>query len=386
MPFYVSRGNIPPKRHIQHRDAQGNLYHEEHASREGFSSIYSNLYHLRPPTRISEVGEFKTIKYSALENQKHRHRHLETFKFEPKGNWVTGRRLLAFNNDVALMSVRPEKEGEFFYRNGVGDEVIFVHHGKGVLRSVFGKLPYGPGDYIVIPRGIQYRLETDGQDNRFFIIESAGIIEPPRRYRNEYGQLLEHAPFCERDFRVPDFEEAVDETGKFPFWLKLAHGIQEYTLAQNPFDVVGWDGFYYPWIFNIKDFMSIVGRIHQPPPVHQTFQAPGFVVCSFCPRLYDFHEKSIPAPYNHSNIDSDEVLYYVEGDFMSRKGVSEGSITIHPYGIAHGPQPGRYEGSIGKKATDEYAVMVDTFRPLTIAREANDIDDPHYPYSWIDDK
>ncbi len=209
-------------------------------------------------------------------------------------------------------------------------------------------------------------------------------MEPPKRYRNEYGQLLEHAPYCERDIRVPEFTEPIDEEGEFRFLLRTASGIQEYAFAQHPFDVVGWDGFYYPWIFNIRDFMPITGKIHQPPPVHQTFQAPGYVICSFCPRLFDYHEQSIPAPYNHSNVDSDEVLYYVEGDFMSRKGVSEGSITIHPYGIAHGPQPGKYEGSIGAKETDEYAVMLDTFRPLIIAQNSLAIDDPDYPYSWIE--
>ncbi len=384
MPFYLRRGNIPPKRHTQHRDKNGNLYHEEHASREGFSSIYSNMYHLRPPTRIAKVGEFKTIKYLPADGEEHRHRHLETMKFEPKGNWVSGRRLLAFNNDVALISAVPEKQGDFFYRNGIGDEVIFVHGGRGVVKSIFGKLNYGSGDYIVIPRGVLYQLVTQSNDNRFLIIESSGMVEPPNRYRNEYGQLLEHAPYCERDIRVPEFEQPIDEEGEFPFLLKLGDGIQEYAFAQHPFDIVGWDGYYYPWIFNIRDFMPIVGKIHQPPPVHQTFQAPGFVICSFCPRLFDFHEKSIPAPYNHSNIDSDEVLYYFEGDFMSRKGVSEGSITIHPYGIAHGPQPGRYEASIGKKQTDEFAVMLDTFRPLKVAQDAVDVDDPKYPYSWIE--
>jgi homogentisate 1,2-dioxygenase len=384
MPFYIRRGSIPPKRHIQHRDPKGNLYHEEHASREGFSSIYSNLYHLRPPTRISKVGSFTPVKYDAVENQPHRHRHLETLKFKSRGNWISGRRLLAFNNDVALFTCAPSQKTDFFYRNGIGDEVIFVHHGQGKIKSLFGNLSYGPGDYIIIPRGTLYQLEFEGKDNRFLIIESAGMIEPPSRYRNEYGQLLEHAPFCERDFRVPEFVEPVNKQGDHQFLVKLSNGIQEYAFAQHPFDLVGWDGFYYPWIFNIRDFMPVVGKVHQPPPVHQTFQAPGFVICSFCPRLFDFHELAIPTPYNHSNVDSDEVLYYVEGDFMSRKGVGEGSITIHPYGIAHGPHPGRYEGSIGQKKTDEYAVMLDTFRPLRIAKDALEVDDPNYPYSWLE--
>ncbi len=383
MPFYIKQGKIPRQRHTQLRDDRGNLYHEEHVSREGFSSVYSNLYHLRPPTRISRVGEFRPVEYLPAEEHVHRHHHLETQKFGPKGDWVFGRRLLAFNNDVAMMMVTPEKRGDLFYRNAYADELFFVHQGKGKLTCAFGNLEYGPGDYIVIPRGVLYHLETDGKDNRFFLIESAGMIEPPQRYRNEYGQLLEHAPYCERDIRVPEFTGPVDEEGEFPFLIKIARGIQHYTLAQHPFDVVGWDGFYYPWIFNIQNFMPIVGKIHQPPPVHQTFQAPGFVVCSFVPRLFDFHEKSIPAPYNHRNVDSDEVLYYVAGDFMSRKGISVGSMTIHPYGIAHGPQPGRYEESIGKKKTDELAVMLDTFRPLTLAMDAMKVDDPDYLYSWM---
>lgn len=383
MPFYLKYGSIPPKRHIQHRDPNGKLYHEEHVSREGFSNIYSNVYHLRPPTRISKVGKFHLIKYFAAPETEHRHHHLETFKFEPKGNWISGRRLVAFNNDVALMTAAPVEQGKFFYRNAIGDELIFIHKGSGVFHSTFGNLKYGAGDYLIIPRGTLYQLYLESEHNRFFILESAGMIETPRHYRNEYGQLLEHSPFCERDFRVPEFVKPVDEEGEFPLQVKLASGIQEYTLAHHPFDLVGWDGFYYPWAFNIKDFMPIVGAVHQPPPVHLNFEAPGYVVCSFCPRLFDFHPQAIPAPYNHSNIDSDEVLYYVEGDFMSRKGVSEGSITIHPYGIPHGPQPGKYEESIGKPRTEEYAVMVDTFKPLKIAKDAMEVDDPAYPYSWL---
>lgn len=385
MPFYVRQGNLPPKRHIQHRDPEGRLYHEEHISREGFSDVYSNLYHHRAPTRVAAVGDFTPLSLKPSEDRKHRHRHLETYKYEPKGDWVSGRRAIAFNNDVAMFTARPAEQGDYFYRNGVSDEVIFVHHGTGVLKSYFGKLAFGPGDYIVIPRGILYSFSLDSlEEARLLIMESAGPVEPPNRYRNEYGQLLEHAPYCERDIRVPEAMPSVDEEGEFPFKLRTTEGIQDYTLAHHPFDVVGWDGFYYPWIFNIRDFMPITGKLHMPPPIHQTFQAPGYVICSFCPRLYDYHELSIPAPYNHSNVDSDEVLYYVEGDFMSRTGVSEGSITIHPYGLAHGPQPGKYEGSIGKTGTDEYAVMLDTFRPLIPAQDSLLVDDPDYPLSWLD--
>lgn len=382
MPFYVRQGNLPSKRHIQHRSAEGELYHEEHVGREGFSDVYSNLYHLRPPTRIASVGEQKFFSLKPAEDRKHRHRHLETFKFDAKGNWVTGRRAIAYNSDVALFTARPAEQGDFFYRNGMSDEVLFVHQGKGYLESYFGRLTFGPGDYVVVPKGILYRLHLESDDSRFLIVESAGPVEPPRRYRNEYGQLLEHSPYCERDIRVPEMMPPVDRDENFAFWLRTMDGIQEYEYGQHPFDVVGWDGYYYPWIFNIKDFMPITGKIHQPPPVHQTFQAPGYVICSFCPRLFDYHEDAIPAPYNHSNVDSDEVLYYVEGDFMSRRGVSQGSITIHPYGLAHGPQPGLYEASIGKKATEEYAVMIDTFRPLIPAQESLLVDDPDYPLSW----
>jgi homogentisate 1,2-dioxygenase len=312
----------------------------------------------------------------------HRHRHLETFRFSARGNWVTGRRILAYNKTVVMSTATPADTGDFFYRNAHAYELIFVHKGSGILQSQFGDLPFGGGDYLVIPGGTLYRLQHKSSDAHYLIIEAFGEIRPPKRYLNKHGQLLEHAPFCERDIRVPDFVEAKDEKGDFTVLVKSFRGLQEYTLAHHPFDIVGWDGYFYPWAFNIKDFMSITGRIHQPPPVHQTFDGPGFVICSFCPRMFDYHELSIPAPYIHSNVDSDEVLYYVEGDFMSRKGVSDGSITIHPAGLPHGPQPGRYEGSIGAKETFEYAVMLDTFGPLNIAADADEIDDPKYPLSW----
>lgn len=384
MPFYVKRGNIPPKRHIQHRDGSGRLYYEDHISREGFSDIYSNMYHLRQPTSIAEVGEFTAFALKPAEERVHRHRHLETFKFPPGGNWVFGRKAIAFNNDVALKVAAPVEQGNFFYRNGIADEIIFMHHGKGTIHSYFGRLDYIPGDYVVIPKGVLYKLELKSDDTRFLIIEATGPVEPPKRYRNKYGQLLEHAPYCERDIRVPEFVEPINEEGRFDFLLRTVGGYQRYQFAHHPFDVVGWDGFYYPWIFNIHDFMPITGKVHMPPPIHQTFEAPGFVVCSFVPRLYDYHELSIPAPYNHQNVDSDEVLYYVEGQFMSRKGIGEGSITIHPYGLAHGPQPGKYEESIGKKETNELAVMLDPFRPLIPAQDAMQVDDPNYPLSWME--
>jgi homogentisate 1,2-dioxygenase len=384
MPFYIKKGSVPNKRHTQHRDQNGNLYHEELISREGFSDIYSNVYHIHPPTRISKYGEFRKIKLHPVENYVHRHRHWETFKLNEKGNWAEDRKVLSFNNDVVMSIAKPKENHDFYYRNANADEMIFVHKGNGKLISQFGELNFIEGDYIIIPGGILYKLEFSSKNNHLLIIESFGPIQPPKRYLNKFGQLMEHAPFCERDIRTPEFIEPVNKLGDFPIKVKLRDGMQDIILAHHPCDLVGWDGYYYPWILNIKDFMPIVGKIHQPPPVHQTFSGPGFVICSFVPRLFDFHEKSIPAPYNHSNVDSDEVLYYFEGDFMSRKGVSLGSITLHPSGFPHGPQPGKYEGSIGKKETFEYAVMLDTYKPLIVAKDAEEIDDPKYPFSWME--
>ncbi len=385
MPFYVQRGEIPGKRHIQFRGPNGELRYEELIGREGFSDVSSNVYHLHPPTRVKKMGRLTPHEMPKTTAETHRHRHLETFKFEARGNWVSGRRILAHNNDVVMSVCTPAEQAGFFYRNAHAYELIFVHKGRGVLHSLFGDLDFGPGDYMVIPGGSLCQLQYDAAETpRFLIIEAKGEITPPGRYLNKHGQLLEHAPFCERDIRTPRFVAPKDETGDFDILVNTFRGMQAYTMAHHPFDIVGWDGYFYPWIFNIRDFMPITGKIHQPPPVHQTFDGPGFVICSFCPRLFDYHELSIPAPYAHSNVDSDEVLYYVEGDFMSRTGISDGSITIHPAGLPHGPQPGKYEGSIGKKETLEYAVMLDTFRPLNITVEADGIDDAHYPYSWLE--
>lgn len=385
MPFYIRQGDIPDKRHIQHFHNNA-LCYEEHISREGFSDIYSNLYHIYPPTRVAKVGDFEPLKLTPSAERIHRHHHFELFNIKPAGDWISGRKYLLYNNDVRMSGAAPNKNATYFFRNTGGDEVIFVHHGTGTLETLFGNLKFGPGDYIVIPLGTLYRMNFEGADNRLLIIESTGIVTTPKRYRNKHGQLLEHAPFCERDIRVPRFFDPVDETGEFEIRVQLHDGYQNYTLAHHPFDVVGWDGYYYPWIFNINDFMPITGKVHQPPPVHQTFEGPGFVICSFVPRLFDYHEKAIPAPYAHSNVESDEILYYVAGDFMSRKGVSEGSVTLHPRGLPHGPQPGKYEGSIGKKETDEVTVMLDTFNPLHITDEAVELDDPQYPYSWQEGK
>ncbi len=385
MPIYQQRGNIPGKRHTQHRDSEGNLYYEEHISREGFSDIYSNVYHIFPPTRVNKIDKYIPLELKSAKDKSHRHHHLETFKFEPFGDWVFGRQYLAFNNDLILAICSPVNNVDFFYKNGMADEILFVHQGNGTLRSMFGNLDFKGGDYIVIPRGIVYSIDFKTEVNRLLVIESKGALRTPRRYRNRHGQLLEHSPFCERDFRVPEFQDPVRKKSDHRIYLRLQDGIQPFTLAHHPFDLVGWDGFYYPWIFNINDFMPITGKIHQPPPVHQTFEGEGYVICSFVPRLFDYHEQSIPAPYAHSNLDSDEILYYVSGNFMSRKGISEGSITLHPMGLSHGPQPGKYEGSIGKKETNELAVMIDTFQPLHLTNTAMQVDDENYPYSWLEE-
>jgi homogentisate 1,2-dioxygenase len=385
MPYYLKRGSIPSKRHIQHFTAENKLCYEEHISRKGFSDIYSNVYHLYPPTEVVEIDKFIPIDLHPMKDTTHRHHHLETFKFDPYGDWVFGRQYIAFNNDIILATASPQKKTDFFYKNGSADEILFIHRGKGVLESLFGKLTFTEGDYIVIPRGVIYQMTFKSKNNRLLIFESRGAVKTPKQYRNENGQLMEHAPFNERDFRMPEFRQPVDQKGEFQIFLRTESGIQPFYLAHHPFDLVGWDGYYYPWIFNINDFMPITGKIHQPPPVHQTFESDGYVICSFVPRLFDYHEKAIPAPYAHSNIESDEILYYVSGNFMSRTGISEGSITLHPMGISHGPQPGKYEASIGKKDTDELAVMLDTFRPLQLTNIAIQVDDESYPFSWLSD-
>lgn len=386
MPFYVKQGSIPSKRHIQHRNSAGKLYYEELISRAGFSDIYSNVYHIHPPTRVKHMGKFQSLELEPAFQAIHRHHHAETYKFSAGGDWISGRKPLYFNSDVVIGTASPSKNADFIYRNGHADELLYIQHGDGELVSLFGNLAFGAGDYIVIPKGVPYQLNfTNTDGNQIFWVESAGPLKTPARYRNHHGQHLEHAPFMERDFRVPELQAPVDKTGEFEVLVKLTNGYQTIYQANHPFDLVGWDGYYFPWILNINDFMPIVGKIHQPPPVHQTFEAPGFVVCSFVPRLFDWHDLSIPAPYAHSNVDSDEILYYSRGNFMSRKGISEGSITLHPAGLPHGPQPGKYENSIGKTETNELAVMVDTFKPLHLTALALEIDDPGYPLSWLEE-
>jgi homogentisate 1,2-dioxygenase len=383
MPFYHRLGKIPHKRHIQFRKEDGSLFREEVMGTKGFSGIQSILYHHHPPTQVSRVEWLREWQPELEEQGANRHRHLLTEGLTAGGDLVEGRVHLLANEDVAIGVVRPTEAMDYYFRNSDGDEVLFVHEGEGEFQSVFGQMPYRPGDYIVIPVGTTYRLEMKKGPQRFLVIESTGEITPPKRYRNEFGQLMEHSPYCERDIRVPESLKPRLESGTFEVRVKAQGQLTVYQYDFHPFDVVGWDGYLYPWIFNVEDFEPITGRIHQPPPVHQTFAGPNFVICSFVPRLYDYHPEAIPAPYWHSNVNSDEVLYYVDGNFMSRKGIREGSITLHPSGLPHGPHPGKAEASIGKKGTEELAVMIDTFRPLRVTRAALKMEDADYIYSWL---
>ncbi|HEY1014915.1 MAG TPA: homogentisate 1,2-dioxygenase [Herpetosiphonaceae bacterium] len=384
MPFYHKLGTIPHKRHVQFRRPDGSLYREQVMGTKGFSGIESILYHNYPPTAILAVEDLGLVETPLEEPGALRHRHFKTSQMTTGGDPISGRRMLLANSDVRMGIVMPTEEQRYFYRNGEGDELLFVHEGEGVLETSFGLLPYRRGDYLVIPIGTTYRVNTGGAATKMLVLETTGELTTPKRYRNEHGQLLEHSPFCERDIRVPVELQPHDERGEFAVHVR-AHGrLTKHVLDHHPLDVVGWDGYLYPYALNIEDFEPITGRIHQPPPVHQTFAGPNFVVCSFVPRMFDYHPQAIPAPYNHSNVESDEVLYYVEGNFMSRRGVELGSITLHPSGMPHGPHPGTAEASIGKPATEELAVMVDTFRPLSIAREALPLEDPKYTYSWIE--
>jgi homogentisate 1,2-dioxygenase len=385
--FYVQRGQVPPKRHTQFRKPDGTLYAEELFGVEGFTGRASLLYHHTPPTRTHRMEKVRDVALEAWEDAPHRHHQVNTKDVEPGGDGVSGRLPLFFNADVVFGVVRPAEPMTRFYRNGEADEMLFVHEGHGTLETIFGPIPYRPGDYLVIPIGTTYRVvPAQDEAQRMLWLECPTNLEPPRRYRNEYGQLLEHSPYAERDIRPPAEMDANTESGEFVVEVKTRGRVTAYHFTHHPFDLVGWDGFLYPYAFNIGDFEPITGRVHQPPPVHQTFQARNFVVCSFVPRKFDYHPLAIPAPYNHSNINSDEVIYYVAGNFMSRRGVDISSFTVHPAGIPHGPHPGTVEASIGKEATEELAVMIDTFHPLHLTRQAAALDDPAYPFSWLPPK
>jgi homogentisate 1,2-dioxygenase len=384
MPFYNHLGSIPPKRHTQHRKKDGTLYYEQLYGTEGFHGFSSLLYHTHRPTMLKEIVGSTDLTPKAAVEKNIASRMIKGFNVVPQDDFLQARTIVLFNNDLNIALSAPKKSlRNYFYKNADADEVIFVHEGNGTLRTMLGNIPFSYGDYLVIPRGMIYQMDFENENNRHFIIESFSPIYTPRNYRNGFGQLLEHSPFCERDLRGPSSLETHDEFGEFTLKIKKQNTLHEVIYASHPFDVVGWDGYSFPYAFSIHEFEPITGRVHQPPPVHQTFEGNNFVICSFCPRLYDYHPLSIPAPYNHSNIDSDELLYYVDGDFMSRNHVEKGFISLHPGGIPHGPHPGAYERSIGQKETKELAVMVDTFKPLKLTQAAIDMQDESYAYSWL---
>jgi len=384
MPLYHQLGQVPPKRHTVFRKPNGGLYAEELVSTHGFSSTYALVYHCHPPTLVKQIREPHDVSPTIARDRHLKHTSLKGFQVKPKADYLESRVPVLVNDDLHISLAAPTNSmADYFYKNSQADEVIFIHEGSGVLKTGYGEIPFQYGDYLVIPRGIIYQLHFDNSNNRLFIVESFEPIRTPKRYRNEFGQLAEHAPFYERDIKRPQNLKTYDEFGDFEVRIKKQGLIYPYVYGSHPFDFIGWDGYHYPWAFSIHDFMPITGKLHQPPPVHQTFETNSFVLCSFCPRLYDYHPDSIPAPYNHSNVDSDEVLYYVDGDFMSRKSVERGQITLHPGGIPHGPHPGTVEKSIGQTKTDELAVMIDPFRPLKLTKEALEIEDPDYYISWL---
>jgi homogentisate 1,2-dioxygenase len=384
MPIYHQLGQIPKKRHIVFRKPNGKLYAEELVSTEGFSSVYSTVYHCHPPTIVKHLGEPYNVEPKIAKAKHLKHTSLIGFKIKPENDYLQSRKPVLVNDDLHISLAAPKQSmTDYFYKNSQADEIIFIHVGSGVLKTGFGEIKFEYGDYIVIPRGTIYQIHFNDQNNRLFIIESFSPIRTPKKYRNNHGQLLEHSPYCERDMKLPNNLVTHDQEGDFKVLIKKQGLIYPYTYGTHPFDFIGWDGYHFPYAISIHDFEPITGRIHQPPPVHQMFEAHNFVVCSFVPRKFDYHPESIPAPYNHSNVDSDEVLYYVDGDFMSRKSVEKGQITLHPGGIPHGPHPGTVEKSIGKDATEELAVMVDPFRPLMLTEDAIAIEDEDYYRSWI---
>lgn len=387
MPFYVQRGEVPRKRHIVFRQENGELYREHLMGTLGFSGPASLLYHVHPPTRVSATRALGRVERQVEEDPRLRMRHFRLGSLPAENCPVAGRTLLLFNADIAISLAAVQAAGQAapYYRNAQADEIVYVSEGQGVLESEFGELAFASGDYLVIPRGIlhRYRADAVAKQLRLLVVESAGPVAPPRRYCNERGQFLEHSPYCERDIRTPQFVPPRDQSGQFELIVKQNDMLTAVELDHHPWDVVGWDGYYYPWALSIHDFEPITGRLHQPPPVHQTFQGQGFVLCSFVPRLFDYHPEAVPAPYNHSNVMSDEVLYYANEEFMSRKGIGYASMTLHPAGLPHGPHPGKAEASIGQKETRELAVMVDTFRPLNVAAAATAVEDADYERSWL---
>lgn len=385
MPLYHKLGNIPPKRHTQFRKPNGDFYYEQLFGTIGFDGMSTNLYHEHRPTQVKEIkGSYSVAPKIAKANNIQSYR-FRGFQVPQEADYLESRKAVLTNSDCTITLAAPtNKTQDYFYKNTDADELIFVHRGTGKLRTILGNLDFKYGDYLLIPRGIIYKIDFDTEDNRLFIVESRRPIYTPKRYRNWFGQLLEHSPFCERDIRRPEELETYDEKGDFLIKVRKQDEIFDMVYGTHPFDVVGYDGYNFPYAFSIHDFEPITGSIHQPPPVHQTFETDAFVICSFVPRMYDYHPDAVPAPYNHSNIDSDEVLYYVDGDFMSRNDIAPGHISLHPAGIPHGPHPGTMEKSIGQTRTEELAVMVDTFKPLMVTEEAMKIADEQYYQSWLD--
>ncbi|MCZ2356401.1 MAG: homogentisate 1,2-dioxygenase [Bacteroidia bacterium] len=385
MPHYYSLGKIPTKRHTVYRQPDGRLYHEELVSTEGFSSDSSLVYHLYPPTQVVRIGEPISVAPKIVISQNLQNRCLLSFKITADNDYLKSRRILMANQDVQIITAAPDNSPmNYFYKNAEADEIIFIHEGRGILHTSFGELPFTYGDYLLIPRGVVHQFSFHSANNRLLIVESFSPVRFPKRYLSPYGQLLENAPFCERDLGKPENLPTIDQRGEFLIYIKKQQHIWPYYYENHPFDYVGWDGCYYPYRFSIHDFEPITGRVHQPPPVHQTFEGHNFVICSFVPRLYDYHPEAIPAPYHHSNLDSDEVLYYVAGEFMSRSNVEKGMLTLHPLGLPHGPHPGTIEKSIGAKETKELAVMIDTFKPLCLTEEALNIEHKSYYRSWVE--
>lgn len=384
---YIQQGRVPHKRHTVFKNEENDrFYYEQLFGTEGFSGVSSLLYHTQRPTQIKHIGQDpKDVRPKCAVQKNVTPRMFKGMQVTPEDDFLDARKVLMFNDDLEMGLAKPRKSMDYFYKNGHHDELLYVHYGGGVLKTMLGDIEFHLGDYLIIPRGTIYKLEFLTEDTVMFFLESSSPITTPKRYRNEYGQLLEHSPFCERDITGPTLQPAHDESGDFLIKVKKDGLIWDFIYASHPFDVVGWDGYFYPFKFNIKDFEPITGRVHLPPPIHQTFEAHNFVICSFVARMYDYHPLAVPAPYNHSNIDSDEVLFYTEGDFMSRNHIDLMDFTLHPGGIVHGPHPGAMERSIGKKFTEEYAVMVDPFRPLKITEEALKVEDPTYVTSWLEE-
>lgn len=383
MPMYHQLGKIPNKRHIVYRNETGRLYNEELVGTQGFSSLSSLVYHIYPPTQVLRTGSPLDMRPRVAVENNMRMLSFSGFDIPAEEDYLQSRKVLFVNSDLHIGLAAPSMSPDYFFKNADADELIFIHKGSGTLRTMYGEIEFEPHDYLVIPRGTVYQIVFDSDDNRFLFIESFSPVYTPRRYRNEFGQLLEHSPFCERDFKKPGNLITYDQEGEFEIMIKKRGQVFPYTYATHPFDVVGWDGYLYPYAFNIHNFEPLTGRIHMPPPIHQNFEGNNFVVCSFVPRMYDYHPDAIPAPYHHSNIDSDEILYYVEGEFMSRNNIQQGQLTLHPAGLPHGPHPGAIERSIGKKETKELAVMIDPFKPVSITETAIELEVEDYYLSWI---